>query len=163
MRRRPRPPLPPRRRRRTRIRRPRSPRHPGLPPRLSGGPVPALPEAAPSLPALTGLPTAEAAPVVTRARPSAQFSFLPGSAALPRSAEAALRALAARRAGGPVAVTAGGEARSAAPGAQAQALPLALQRAGAITAALVAAGVPAGSIRAEAVALGREASARLVD
>jgi hypothetical protein len=98
-----------------------------------------------------------------RAAPSARFSFPPGSSALSAGAEAALRALSARRGNAPVAVTAGGDARSAALAAQQAALPLALRRTGAITAALVAAGVPASAIRAEAVAPGREASARLVE
>lgn len=137
------------------------------PPRSAGpvvsGPIPPVPAAAPPLPNLSGLPTAEAAPVVLRARPSTQFSFPAGSAALPDAADGALRALAARRAGGPIAVTAGGDARSATPDAQGAALPLALRRTGAMAAALIAAGVPSGSIRAQALAPGREATARLVD
>lgn len=127
------------------------------------GPVPALPGAAPALPQLAGLPISVTAPVVLRATPAARFSFAPGSSALPASAEAALRALASQRTTAPVAVVAGGDARSAALAAQQGALPLALRRTGAITAALVAAGVPAGAIRAEAVAPGREASIRLVE
>ena len=130
---------------------------------VESGPIPPLPTAAPALPNLPGLPTSNPAPVVLRARASAQFSFAPGSAALPDSADGALRALAAQRAGGPIAVTAGGDARSAAPDAQGAALPLALRRTGAITAVLIAAGVPSGSIRSRAVAPGREATARLVD
>ena len=137
------------------------------PPTASGpvqsGPIPTMPTAAPPLPNLRGLPIAVAAPVVTRVRASARFSFAPGSAVLPRSAEASLQTLAAKRAGGPIAVVAGGDARSSAPDAQGVALPLALRRTDAVIAALVAAGVPSASIRAEAVAPGREASARLVD
>ena len=130
---------------------------------LTSGPIPALPVSAPPLPALPGLPTSVAAPVVERPRPSAQFRFAPGSAALPQSADAALRTLAARRADAPIRVMAGGDARSSAPGAQRQALPLALRRTGAMTAALIAAGVPSAAIRAEGVAPGREASARLIE
>ena len=130
---------------------------------VESGPIPPLPTAAPALPNLPGLPTSNPAPVVTRARASAQFSFAPGSATLPEAADGALRALAARSAGGPIAVTAGGDARSAAPDAQGAALPLALRRTGAIAAVLIAAGVPSGSIRAQAVAPGRDASARLVN
>ncbi|MDT7951151.1 MAG: hypothetical protein RQ966_06560 [Acetobacteraceae bacterium] len=137
------------------------------PPRSAGpvesGPIPAIPASAPPLPKLSGLPTTEPAPVVLRARPSIRFDFPPGSAALPASAEPGLRALAAQRAGGPIAVTAGGDASSAAPDAQGAALPLALRRTGAIAALLIAAGVPSTAIRSQAVAPGREASARLVD
>ncbi len=127
------------------------------------GPIPPLPTAAPALPNLPGLPTSNPAPVVERARPSARFSFAPGSAALPGPADGALRALAARAAGGPIAVSAGGDARSAAPDAQGAALPLALRRTGAIAAVLISAGVPSSSIRSQAVAPGREASARLIN
>lgn len=130
---------------------------------IVSGPVPPLPEAAPPLPNIPNLPISEAAPVVVRARPSTQFSFPAGSAALPDAADGALRALAARRAGGPIAVSAGGDARSGAPDAQGAALPLALRRTGAMAAALIAAGVPSGSIRAQALAPGREATARLID
>ncbi len=127
------------------------------------GPIPAVPEAAPSLPNLPGLPTSNPAPVVLRPIPSTQISFALGSAALPEGADTALKALVGQRFGAPIVVTAGGEARSAAPAAQRAALPLALRRTGAITAALLAAGVPAGDIRAEAVAQGRDASARLLN
>jgi len=127
------------------------------------GPIPALPAAAPPPPALSGIPASTFAPATPRPRPSVSFSFPPGSAALPGASEAALRALAARRAGAAIQVTAGGDARSAAPVAQEAALPLALRRTGAITAVLIGAGVPAGSIRAEAAAAGRGGSARLVE
>ncbi len=130
---------------------------------IVSGPVPPLPAEAPPLPNIPNLPVSEAAPVVVRARPSTQFSFPAGSAALPDSGNDALRALAARRAGGPILVSAGGDARSTAPEAQGAALPLALRRTGAMSAALIAAGVPSGSIRAQALAPGREATARLVD
>ena len=130
---------------------------------IESGPIPPLPTAAPALPNLPGLPTSDPAPVVVRARPGTRFSFAPGSAALPDAADSALRALAVRSAGGPIAVTAGGDARSTAPDAQGAALPLALRRTGAMAAVLIAAGVPSGSIRSQAVAPGREASARLVN
>lgn len=127
------------------------------------GPLPAIPTAAPPLPVLPGLPTSETIPVVARPAPSAQIKFAAGSAALPDGAEAALKALAMRRAGAAIAVVAGGGARSSALAVQQEALPLALRRTGAITAALVAAGVPVGQIRAEAVAQGRDGSARLLN
>lgn len=137
------------------------------PPASSGpvisGPIPPLPTAAPPLPNLPGLPTAEPAPVVDRPRPQTSFAFAPGSAALPPAADEALRALAVRASGGPIAISAGGDAASTALAAQAAALPLALRRTGAMAASLIAAGVKTGSIQAEATAPGREASARLVD
>jgi len=141
----------------------RPPAVPGSAEPVVSGPVPALPAMAPPFPSLPGVPASTFAPATPRPRPSATFAFAPGSAVLAPSAEAALRALAGRRAGATIQVTAGGEARSAAPDAQAAALPLALRRTGAITAALIAAGVPAGSVRAEAVAPGRDGSARLVN
>ena len=88
--------------------------------------------------------------------------FAHGSAALPDSADAALRALAARRAGGGVVVQAGGDAEGAGPDQQAAAVPLGLARARAIQAALVADGVPATAIRIEAAGLGRTGAARLL-
>lgn len=127
------------------------------------GPIPAVPQAPPPLPQLAGLPTSNPAPVYTRAIPTARFSFARGSSALSQEAQAALRALADRRAGAAIAVVAGGEARSASLASQREALPLALRRTGAITAALVAAGVPAADIRAEATAQGRDATARLLN
>ncbi len=130
---------------------------------VASGPIPALPGAAPGLPVLPGLPVSVAQPVVPRPRAGAEFRFAAGSAELPEAADAALRALAGRRVGSPVRVVAGGDARSSSPDSQRLALPLALRRTGAITAALIAAGVPSSAIRAEGVALGREASARLVD
>ncbi len=130
---------------------------------VTSAPIPALPTAAPPLPNLPGLPTTEAAPVVARARPAAAFRFEPGSSALPETAATALRDLAARSAGGPIAITAGGDATSKAPAAQGAALPLALRRTGAMSAALIAAGVSSSAIRVEAVASGRDASARLVN
>lgn len=137
------------------------------PPASSGpvvsGPIPPLPTAAPPLPNLPGLPIADAVPVVARPRPQTSFAFAPGSAVLPAAADESLRALATRAAGGPIAISAGGDATSATPEAQGAALPLALRRTGAMAATLIAAGVPTGSIRAEATAPGREASARLVD
>lgn len=137
------------------------------PPASSGpvvsGPIPPLPTAAPPLPNIPGLPISQPAPVVERARPQAHFVFAPGSAALPNSADDALRALATQAAGGPIAITAGGDAASNAPAVQGAALPLALRRTGAMAAVLIGAGVPSASIRAQALSPGREATARLVD
>lgn len=141
---------------------PRRPAAPTPPPPADGA-IPALPTGAPPLPNLAGIPPAVNAPAAPRPRPSASFAFAPGSAALPLGAEAALKALAGRRANAAVQVTAGGDAASAAPAAQAAALPLALRRVRAISAALVAAGVPQAALRTDAAAPGRGGSAGLVE
>ncbi len=140
------------------------------PPRLASAPpvpvgaIPTLPTAAPPLPELPGIPAATTAPATPRPLPSASFVFARGSDVLPPAAETALRHLVSMRAGAAtIAVSAGGEAVSASPDAQAAALPLALRRVGAITATLIAAGVPPAALRSNAAALGRDGSARLVD
>lgn len=134
---------------------------PGAAP-LASGPLPALPTGAPPVPQLPGLPASTFAPPAPRPLPEAVIPFARGSAALPDSADPALRALAARRAGGGMVVEAGGDADGAGPDAQAAAVPLGLARAQAIRAALVADGVPASAIRVEAAGLGRTGTARLL-
>ena len=129
----------------------------------ASGPIPALPDEPPALPNLAGVPAAAYEPATPRPRPQVTVSFPPASAELRPAAEDALRALAARRAGGPMAVVGGGDARSAAPGAQAAALPLAWRRAMAITAALKQAGVPDSALRTDASALARGGTVRLVE
>ncbi len=131
-------------------------------PAVESGPVPDLPAAAPPLPRLGGMPATVDAPAVPRVPPPVAFAFRPGSAALPASADAALRGLAGRRAGAAIAVSAGGDAAGPGAEAQARALPLALRRTRAIQDVLIAAGVPAGSLHAEAAALGRGGAARLL-
>lgn len=129
---------------------------------LASGPLPELPAGAPPIPQLPGLPATAFAPAAPRSLPQAVIAFARGSAALPDSADPALRALAARLAGGGMVVQAGGDADGAGPDQQAAAVPLGLARARAIRAALVAAGVPAAAIRIEAAGLGRTGSARLL-
>ncbi len=129
---------------------------------LASGPLPELPAGAPPIPQLPGLPATTFAPAAPRPLPQAVIAFARGSAALPDSADPALRALAARLAGGGMVVQAGGDADGAGPDQQAAAVPLGLARARAIRAALVAAGVPATAIRIEAAGLGRTGSARLL-
>lgn len=124
------------------------------------GPLPELPAEPPPAPRLPGV--APAAPV-PRAPPGVAVAFPRGSAELPPDAEASLRALAGRRGNAAVLVSASGDASAAALGSQEAALPLALRRTQALADALVAAGVPSGAIRLSASALGRGASARLVD
>lgn len=130
---------------------------------MVSGPLPELPGAAPPVPILSGIPAATTAPATPRPLPSVSVVFPPGAAALPMSAQAALQALAARRAGGPVQITAGGDAGSGLPEAQAAALPLALRRARAMAEVLTAAGVPAAALRTQAAATGRGGTARLVE
>lgn len=129
---------------------------------LASGPLPELPAGAPPIPRLPGLPATTFAPPTPKALPQAVIAFSRGSAALPDSADPALRALAGLRAGGGVVVQAGGDADGAGPAQQAAAVPLGLARAGAIRGALLAAGVPASAIRTEASGLGRTGSARLL-
>jgi len=129
---------------------------------LASGPLPDLPTGAPPIPQLPGLPATTFAPAAPRSLPQAVIAFARGSAALPDSADPALRALAARLAGGGMVVQAGGDADGTGPDRQAAAVPLGLARARAIQQALVAAGVPATAIRIEAAGLGRTGSARLL-
>ncbi|HEY0203979.1 MAG TPA: hypothetical protein VGC15_07510 [Acetobacteraceae bacterium] len=133
----------------------------GAPPPASG-PLPDLPAGAPPIPQLPGLPATAFAPAAPKPLPEAVVAFALGSAALPDSADPALRALAGLRASGGMVVQAGGDADNAGPDRQAAAVPLGLARARAIQAALVADGVPATAIRIEAAGLGRTGVARLL-
>lgn len=128
----------------------------------ASGPLPDLPAGAPPIPQLPGLPATAFAPATPKPLPVAVVAFARGSAALPDSADPALRALAGLRAGGGMVVQAGGDAENTGPERQAAAVPLGLARARAIQAALVAAGVPATAIRIEAAGLGRTGIARLL-
>ena len=133
----------------------------GAPPPASG-PLPQLPTGAPPIPQLPGLPATAFAPATPKPLPETVVAFAQGSAALPDSADPALRALAGLRAGGGMVVQAGGDADNAGPDRQAAAMPLGLARARAIQAALLADGVPATAIRIEAAGLGRTGVARLL-
>ena len=122
---------------------------------------PTVPDAPPPLPQLAGI-NASLVPAASRPLPpGVAIGFHRGSAELPLAAVGALQALAARRAGGPIAVVAGGDSGPS-PIAQAAALPLALRRADAVRAALVAVGVPAGDVRATALATARGTRADLI-
>lgn len=127
------------------------------------GPVPALPGAPPALPVLAGIPAATTAPATPKPRPQVDALFVGASAVLRPESDAALRQLAARRSGGTVALLGGGEARSALPDAQADALPLAWRRARAMADVMKAAGVPDQAMRMDAAALARGGIARLID
>lgn len=131
-------------------------------PAAASGPIPDLPSEAPQLPRLAGIPASVNAPAMPRLPPGVSIAFRPGSAVLPAAADAALRELAGRRAGAAVAVAAGGDAAAPDAAAQARALPLAWRRAQSMQEALVAAGVPAGSLRINAAALGRGGEVHLL-
>ena len=90
------------------------------------------------------------------------MTFVNGSAALTPTATDTLKQLASRRGTGMIAVTGYGDAASDSPDAQSAALALGLSRAQAMAAALTAAGVPASAVQVDAAAIGRGATARLV-
>jgi outer membrane protein OmpA-like peptidoglycan-associated protein len=144
-----------------------------------------VPDAPPPPPVLAGLaigpttpvppPKAPPAPQIAAtpgdsARAPVPVAFTPGSAVLPASAEGPLRQLAARRASAAPGLTPSltidiigfGEASDTAPQVQSAGITLGLQRAHAVAAALIAAGVPANALRIAAQASGRGADARLV-
>ncbi len=142
------------------------PRQPGA--SFVAGPVPALPQAPPVSPAISGFaampaPAIGATPTEPTPAPQVQASFVPGSAVLRPESDAALRRLGTGRFGGRVLVLGGGDATSALPEAQADALPLAWRRARVMADVLKAAGVPQAALRVDAAALARGGIARLVD
>jgi len=89
-------------------------------------------------------------------------TFVTGSAALPADATANLKQFAAKRGNGIIAVTGYGDATASDPDAQSAALALGLTRAKAVAAALTSAGVPSSAVQVDATAIGRGATARLV-
>lgn len=132
-----------------------------LPAISAAGPLPAIPDAPPAPPNLPGIAIDTTQPAGRPAPPGVTIRFARGSAVLSPAADAVLGGLAARRGGGPVAVRAGGDSGPSAR-SQAAALPLALRRAHAVAAALVAAGVPATAIHATAVATARDTRIDLI-
>ncbi len=144
--------------------------------------MPAIP-AAPPPPALTPEPAAAPPPrpmEVPQAAPAAavapspagatasaegnavSLAFDPGSSALLKTSEAAIRTVAAQRKGQTIVLTGYGDAPSSAPEAQANALTLAMARAQAVASALQNAGVPASAIRVGGEAAGRGVTLRLL-
>jgi outer membrane protein OmpA-like peptidoglycan-associated protein len=95
--------------------------------------------------------------------PPVPIPFAAGSAVLPADALPAIKLLARQRGASTIAVTGFGEAASNEPDAQAAALPLALNRARAVAARLMANGVPGAAIRIAADPQGSGAAARLVN
>ncbi len=148
-------------------------------PRPADTPMPPIPDAPPPAPQLSGLTLATtgaatvAAPAATAPPPAPPppppplppnaIAFPSGSAVLPPEASAVLKSLVSQRGAAAVSITGFGEAASNDPPAQAAALPLGYARARAVAAALLARGVPATSLRIEAVAPGNGAVARIVN
>ena len=125
----------------------------GATPTADAAAVASIPASAPTSAPSTAAPTGR----------SVGVPFAVGSAVVPRPSIVALRQLAARRAGGTIAVTGFGEASGSDAADQSPALSLALARAQAVAGALTTLGVPASFIRVDAEAAGRGAAARLVE
>ena len=129
---------------------PPPPRLPGVAAATAPNPPPSAPPAPPRpVPPITGGPLA--------------IAFPEGSALLSHDADQALRQFAQRRGPHAIVVTGYGDAASDETDAQAAALPRALDRARAVATSLRQAGVPSGSIRIAADAVGHGATARLID
>jgi len=120
---------------------------------------------APPPPDLPGVPRTSA-PTQTLAQSDATkgvtVEFGAASAILTPSAGDLLKLLASHRGNGRIAVVGYGDATAIAPDAQSASLALALSRARAVAAALAADGVPASAISVDAEAIGRGATARLI-
>lgn len=134
------------------------PSAPPPPPSIPGVSVPA--HTAPTLPPVA--PPPKPVPPGPPGPPVA-VPFPVGSAVLRPAAQAPLKSLAAQRGARSIAITGLGEATHDDPAAQAAALPLALDRARAVAAALGALGVPATALHILALPSGGGAVARLVD
>ncbi len=129
-------------------------------------PQPTLPTAAPPRPAAAGAPPAT--PVMPTPMPapspgpSATIVFVEKASTLSQPATDEVKAFAAKRGNGTIAVTGYGDSASSDPDAQSSALNLGLSRAQSIVVALKAAGVPGTSIRVSAEASGRGAALNLL-
>jgi outer membrane protein OmpA-like peptidoglycan-associated protein len=125
-----------------------------------------MPESPPPPPDLPGVPTTtKPTPVLVQGNATSKqvtVDFAATSASVPPSAADLLKLLAAHRGGANIAVTGYGDATAVEPEAQSAALGLALSRAKAVAAALAADGVPAAAISVDAEAIGRGATARLI-
>lgn len=135
---------------------------------IASGPLPELPQAVPTLPAVEGY-TPPASPQVAPALPSpmtsaantVQVAFSPGLAILPPSAPQNLRKFALMHKGASIAVVGHGETVQPDVDAQGRGLELGLKRAQAIAASLTQAGVPAACLRLSADAAGSGGAASL--
>lgn len=128
-------------------------------PHIEGVPVPAV--TAPSPPPVA--PPPPPVPPAPDAGPNAVVvSFTPGETGIAGASLDALRALVAKRGAAPMVVTAYGDGGDDS-ASQASALPLAMARARAIAAVLMAAGVPASLIGIDASAEGHGGAARIAN
>jgi outer membrane protein OmpA-like peptidoglycan-associated protein len=96
------------------------------------------------------------------AGPSATIVFVEKTAVLSQPATDEVKAFAAKRGNGTIAITGYGDAAASDPNAQSAGVELGLSRAQAIANVLKAAGVPGNSIRVSAEASGRGASLHLL-
>ena len=106
---------------------------------------------------------AGAAPPAASPANTVSVTFVGGRRICPQRRPHTLKALAARRGSGIIAVTGYGDAASNDPDAQSAALTLGLSRAQAMAAALASAGVPRSAVQVDAEAIGRGGAARLVN
>jgi outer membrane protein OmpA-like peptidoglycan-associated protein len=133
---------------------------------LDAGAQPALPAGPPVRPAAAGPPPV--VPVAPTPMPepstgqSATIVFLEGASSLSQPATDEIKAFAAKRGNGTIAVTGYGDSPSSDPEAQSAALTLGLSRAQSIFDALKQDGVPSTAIRVSAEASGRGALLHLV-
>jgi outer membrane protein OmpA-like peptidoglycan-associated protein len=130
----------------------------GTPPALPAGP-PSRPSAAPAPPPAAVVPTSMPAPPGGQ---TATIVFLEGASNLSAPAADEVKAFAAKRGTGTIAITGYGDSASSDPDAQSAALNLGLSRAQSIVEALKADGVPGVAIRVSAEASGRGASLHLL-
>ncbi len=136
---------------------PQIPDGPPQPPRIAGVNVPLV--VTPTPPPATPPPGPPPTPVA--GKPVA-IPFPPGSAVVPVAAKVPIQQVVGQRGPGTVNVVGFGDGDFSDPAAQAAALPLALERARAVAAALRAAGVPNTAIRIAADPLGKGAAATVV-
>ncbi len=91
------------------------------------------------------------------------IEFAPASSSVPPASLPALKALAAKRGNHVIEALGRGDAGSADPSAQQQAVTLGFARAQAIAAALASSGVPRGAIQVMALATGSGGMAQLIE
>jgi len=124
----------------------------------ASAPPPAVPRVAAARP-----PASPIAAPATNPATTVVIEFAPQSASVPPASLPALKALAAKRGNHVIEALGRGDAGSADPTAQQQAVTLGFARAQAIAAALAASGVPRGAIQVMALAAGSGGMAQLVE
>lgn len=134
---------------------PKAPAAASTPPPAASS-IAAAPKAAPPAPATASEPAPNPATTVT-------IEFAPASSSVPPASLPALKALAAKRGNHVIEALGRGDAGSADPSAQQQAVTLGFARAQAIAAALASSGVPRGAIQVMALATGSGGMAQLIE